>query len=65
MTLSKYNPNKNGRANRPHKNPKYIMADGTYLPYGTGCHVCPNCFECTDEYAFNCQYNEKTQGGGK
>jgi hypothetical protein len=57
MTTSKYNPNKFGRANRPHHNPKYIMPDGTYLLYGNGCSKGGNdCFNCPLQ---DCYYDEK------
>ena len=57
---SMFNPNKYGNAQgKSHRIAKYFDATGTYFPYGNGCHVFPNCFECPDKYANDCQYNEK------
>jgi hypothetical protein len=46
MTDHKYNPNRHGNANKPHKNPKYYI-NGVYLLYGSGCKIGGNdCFNC-------------------
>ena len=67
MTQSKYDPNKYVKRPQPnhYKNPKYILANGDYLPYGSGCHAWGNCFTCPDTFAYNCQYNEKLLRGGQ
>ena len=46
MTDHRYNPNKNGKANVPHKNLKYYLPNGDYLLYGNGCKFSPDCFTC-------------------
>ena len=61
MTVSKYNPNKNGNKSQPHNYKVYDPNLRLYFPHQNGCSKYSNCLTCPFP---DCVWDE-SRGGGK